>query len=1150
MSTPLSAAAPVFSYAQAAKGLTPSTTIQATPRNESPASEKGIKDRQAADAESALKSPQEKPVPDDKISPETTLADTPAKDLGDKEPIPTTQQTLSADQDVRSNDHVDAPINTASHDSRKDEARPQLANGRTYSSAQVSDTSGQGLGEKKPKESEDDWEKVSVPSMTAEKEFKAAPIPAVNVWQQRAAKLKDLAIQPKSTTASVSATPKPKASNEDAKRKSLSKDVDNERDSKNAEISRSNSRKDSIPTKSSRSGPQHGERTSGETPPTVGDSQAWPTPENSHVEERRKSSSLGANDKTEPKGPQKKWTTMAFVPTAKFETQLPPSVARRGGRGGGRGRDSTGRGGHASAAGEKQDSAGSMGPPPVPRQAGDQDRGRKSEGHRGARGASVPTSSGRPGNGEDTTPASRKPSTPVGTEQNGKDNLDNITSAVQGSGEHHALRTEHSSRSSSRHAGQNPAYATNGDLTATGEQPSGAYVPSPDQSNRQSYSFDRFKGAGNGATRGSGGFGRERGSGRNRDWSRDKPESAREKVESWRDREPSGDGSSRREPRPERGGRGGYRGRGNHAYDPTYGSSHAYTSPLPENGFESSRPSSHTESRSRQASQPFQPTQTPTNSHNNPRSQSIPVSIMFPGYYNGMPAMPQGPPSIQTDMQAYGYPSQMQMQPGIMSAMPFNDPLNSYALLSMVMTQVEYYFSIDNLCKDLFLRKHMDGQGYVPLSVIANFKRIKTLTDDNMALDTLRYVCQQVKSVEFLPGFDGDDRLRRRENWQDFILPVEERFESAQNDGPQHGLDQYHPAPQYQQPPRVDSSFGMDQLRSPPLNAAPVNGIFHPNPQMSSYVPGAQVDGNITGAPFSPPFEAAAPEDGSRVSLPPFAQIPSPIRSPPSHGPPVLGSFVNGHNRQMSRADIEDNVFPDENIPNINIRMQPHAAAVPETNGIDHNGDDKAPGSSEGGPNAEKSRVPSLRGGAASPQQLEQFRNWSFGYSGTIPVTDDTSISYFTKGGQETQLPPPQIGQYDQSYQSLHDLAFQQHEQGVEGSLEPLYSFWGDFLVDKFNLGMYQEFQATAVKDSQEGSDSGMKHLVRYFGKVLGGRIPISERLATDMVNLSREEKTNNRPLFHTLRAAWRNGATNMKTIKRLGDVLSAEEKAELDKSG
>src|SRR5262245_3123368 len=99
----------------------------------------------------------------------------------------------------------------------------------------------------------------------------------------------------------------------------------------------------------------------------------------------------------------------------------------------------------------------------------------------------------------------------------------------------------------------------------------------------------------------------------------------------------------------------------------------------------------------------------------------------------------------------------------------------------------------------------------------------------------------------------------------------------------------------------------------------------------------------------------------------------------------------------------------------------------------------------------------------------------------------DDSIIYFTKDGQETQLPPPQLGQYDQTYQSLHDVAFQQRQLGVDGALEPLYSFWSDFLVDKFNLGMYQEFKTTALKDLQEGNDGGMKHLVRYYGKLLSG---------------------------------------------------------------
>lgn len=181
--------------------------------------------------------------------------------------------------------------------------------------------------------------------------------------------------------------------------------------------------------------------------------------------------------------------------------------------------------------------------------------------------------------------------------------------------------------------------------------------------------------------------------------------------------------------------------------------------------------------------------------------------------------------------------------------------------------------------------------------------------------------------------------------------------------------------------------------------------------------------------------------------------------------------------------------------------------------------------------------------------RLEQFRTLSFSHPSMIPLNDE-NIIYFTKDGHETHLPPPQPGQYDQTYQSLHDVAFEQRRMGVAGALEPLYNFWTDFLVDKFNLGMYQEFSNIAISEQQEGNDSGILHLVRFFGKILAGPAAISERLASDMVNLSREDKIDKRPVLQVLRAAWRNGATNMKTIKRLGDVLSAEEKAELDKSG
>lgn len=157
---------------------------------------------------------------------------------------------------------------------------------------------------------------------------------------------------------------------------------------------------------------------------------------------------------------------------------------------------------------------------------------------------------------------------------------------------------------------------------------------------------------------------------------------------------------------------------------------------------------------------------------------------------------------------------------------------------------------------------------------------------------------------------------------------------------------------------------------------------------------------------------------------------------------------------------------------------------------------------------------------------------------------------YYTRDGHETQLPPPRPGEYDQDYLSVHEAAFEQKQHGVEGALEPLYSFWVDFLVARFNPGMYEEFKTAALGEADDNSPNGILHLIRYYSKLLNGEIAISERIAADMVSIARAYQTNDRVLFQTLRTAWRNGATNMKTIKRLGDHFTAEEKAELDKSG
>lgn len=286
----------------------------------------------------------------------------------------------------------------------------------------------------------------------------------------------------------------------------------------------------------------------------------------------------------------------------------------------------------------------------------------------------------------------------------------------------------------------------------------------------------------------------------------------------------------------------------------------------------------------------------------------------------------------------------------------------------------EYYFSIDNLCKDLFLRKHMDGQGYVPLAVIANFKRIKTLTEDNLSIDNLRYVCQQVKTVEFLFGTDGDDRLRRREGWRDFVLPIEERFEIARNEGSLQTPDSYNRQQQQVLGGSQDPSYGYGPLRSPPLNLAPTNGTFHANSPMS-YLSGAPEENQVVGGPSVLPLDHEPNNIAGTGPATAFSRSSQMgVKSPPNVAVP-LESIVNGHHRQSSRPDIEENVFPDDQIPNVNIRMQPQAlsGAAQSFPGIARvaSAESSSARNDSGSMSAEvnQSQLPGLRGGASSPRQ-------------------------------------------------------------------------------------------------------------------------------------------------------------------------------------
>lgn len=157
------------------------------------------------------------------------------------------------------------------------------------------------------------------------------------------------------------------------------------------------------------------------------------------------------------------------------------------------------------------------------------------------------------------------------------------------------------------------------------------------------------------------------------------------------------------------------------------------------------------------------------NAFRNPgmRSQSIPMDS-FGRPAAGYPSYPMQTPEMQGFVPGGYYPGYPVYQPSI-------------EVLSMVSQQLEYYFSVDNMVKDIYLRKHMDSQGFVFLGVIAEFNRLKSLTQD---YELLRYVCLQSPNIEVRVGEDGKERLRKREDWERWVLDMKERDPSAQNEGP------------------------------------------------------------------------------------------------------------------------------------------------------------------------------------------------------------------------------------------------------------------------------------------------------------------------------------------------------------------------------
>ncbi|KAF9740639.1 HTH La-type RNA-binding protein [Paraphaeosphaeria minitans] len=791
------AASVPFSYAQAAKGL-----VAAPGSSTSKASSSGAvtpaKDSQSASTSAATVMSWAEDAEGNESRPENTEGSNESRTLNTKSAAAPSELTAAAlaspeigastASTVTKDDDVSSIPNTSSDSTWENKSQASTSVDKSTEPSEKSSQKGKGK------------KREQAPA----KPLQEAPLPAVNVWQQRAELRKPAkpATAAASSNGSVNGTSASKQSkdveNRVAANEVKTRGVEEERvnpvrqESKEADSHKAR--------KNTRARPQ--ERDAREAPGVVSlpperDQESWPTMDAATaIDEDRKK----ALEKTEKSDKERKesagakskgqWVKVPFVPSVNFNTPLPSSGARRGGRGPARGGAQNGGRAGLSTSGPEKDTSS-----PAATANGDLPRRGRPD---------VPIRETSP-KAKRTASASSLATKDKAAQLNGEKSKSTPAEIDSQSKENGVLPEE-----------QNNVSGPNGHTTFPRQYPSNR----PSKGKRTEWSGpDRRREGDSSAPPKENGVSTDRASASTQT---DGPEDAERRTfpegqAPFQSKRGAGDRYGSYNSRERRGGRGGGRG-GNFSNGHQFPNGHiksssTYPGPMSPTAFNPEQSPYFPQSRYR----------------NGPRSQSVTNENTFrmPGQFGGPPQMPP----INTYMGGNGYDYPM-MQP--MSAAPFGQfGMDHFAMFSMVTTQLEYYFSLDNLCKDMYLRKHMDSKGFVFLSFIADFNRIKHLTTD---LELVKLVCYQSRAIEFRVGHDGKDRLRARENWQQWVMPVEERDPSAQNEGPEELYNPPIPHPNGFDP---NGNPRYPDMSTPSPSAPGAYGTEGPHPTANGFHPGA-----------------------------------------------------------------------------------------------------------------------------------------------------------------------------------------------------------------------------------------------------------------------------------------------------------------------
>ncbi|XP_046395007.1 la-related protein 1 isoform X2 [Ischnura elegans] len=172
--------------------------------------------------------------------------------------------------------------------------------------------------------------------------------------------------------------------------------------------------------------------------------------------------------------------------------------------------------------------------------------------------------------------------------------------------------------------------------------------------------------------------------------------------------------------------------------------------------------------------------------------------------------------------------------------------LEEPTLREYIRKQIEYYFSQENLLRDFFMRRKMDPEGFLPVTLIASFHRVMALTLD------LSLIIQAIQESELLELVDGV-KVRTKVDPTKWPIPdtimvpqvVSQTTVPAVIGGPMVGMPLATPATQsaIEEYQLTNLANGIDSLPmssvddSDKKSVKSLSGLDNLNPEVPEFVP-------------------------------------------------------------------------------------------------------------------------------------------------------------------------------------------------------------------------------------------------------------------------------------------------------------------------